>query len=53
LSLENSESQMMWAGEQWLGYGKIAHPDEFKKRLSAVTAGQLRAGGAGFFRPGE
>src|SRR5580700_4307509 len=37
LGLENSENQMMWAGEQWLGYGKIVHPDEFKKRLSAVT----------------
>ena len=22
LSLENSENQMMWVGEQWLGYGK-------------------------------
>jgi predicted Zn-dependent peptidase len=53
LSLENSESQMMWAGEQWLGYGKIAHPDEFKKRLSAVTAGQLRAAARDFFRPGR
>jgi predicted Zn-dependent peptidase len=53
LSLENSESQMMWAGEQWLGYGKIAHPDEFKKRLSAVTAGQLRSAAQDFFRPGR
>jgi predicted Zn-dependent peptidase len=51
LSLENSENQMMWAGEQWLGYGKIGHPDEFKKRLSAVTAGQVRAVARDFFRP--
>ena len=51
LSLENSENQMMWAGEQWLAYGKIGHPDEFKKRLSAVTAGQVRAAARDFFRP--
>jgi predicted Zn-dependent peptidase len=51
LGLENSENQMMWAGEQWLGYGKIVHPDEFKKRLSAVTPGQVRAAAREFFRP--
>jgi predicted Zn-dependent peptidase len=51
LSLENSENQMMWAGEQWLGYGKIIHPDEFKKRLGAVTAWQVRASARDFFQP--
>jgi predicted Zn-dependent peptidase len=51
LGLENSENQMMWAGEQWLGYGKITHPDEFKKRLTAVTAGQVRATARDFLRP--
>jgi predicted Zn-dependent peptidase len=51
LSLENSENQMMWAGEQWLGYGAIGHPDEFKKRLGAVRAGQVRAVARDFFRP--
>jgi predicted Zn-dependent peptidase len=51
LSLENSENQMMWAGEQWLGYGKIVHPDDFKKRLGEVTAGQVRAAARDFFRP--
>ncbi|HEY3860249.1 MAG TPA: pitrilysin family protein [Verrucomicrobiae bacterium] len=51
LSLENSENQMMWAGEQWLNYGKINHPDEFKKRLSAVAARQVRAAARDFFRP--
>jgi predicted Zn-dependent peptidase len=51
LSLENSENQMMWAGEQWLGYGKIGHPDELKNRLTAVTAGQVRAVARDFFRP--
>ena len=51
LSLENSENQMMWAGEQWLGYGKIMRPDEFKRRLSAVTASQVRAVARELFRP--
>jgi predicted Zn-dependent peptidase len=51
LSLENSENQMMWAAEQWLGYGKIGHPDELKSRLTAVTAGQVRAVARDFFRP--
>ena len=51
LSLENSENQMMWAGEQWLGYGKIAHPDEFKRRLGAVTARDVRSAAQDFFRP--
>jgi predicted Zn-dependent peptidase len=51
LSLENSENQMMWAGEQWLGYGKIIHPDEFKKRLGAVTARQVCAAARDFFQP--
>jgi predicted Zn-dependent peptidase len=53
LSLENSENQMMWAGEQWLSYGKIIHPDEFKKRLGAVTAGQVRSAAEEFFQPGR
>jgi predicted Zn-dependent peptidase len=51
LGLENSENQMMWAGEQWLGYGKIKHPDEFKKSLSTVTSVQVRAVARDFFRP--
>ncbi len=51
LGLENSENQMMWAGEQWLGYGKIHHPDEVKRGLSEVTAGQIRSAARDFFRP--
>jgi predicted Zn-dependent peptidase len=51
LSLEGSENQMMWAGEQWLGYGKIYPPDEVKKRLSEVPAGKIRAAAREFFRP--
>jgi predicted Zn-dependent peptidase len=51
LSLENSENQMMWAGEQWLGYGKILKPDEVKKRLAEVNAAKVRAAARQFFRP--
>jgi predicted Zn-dependent peptidase len=42
---------MMWAGEQWLGYGKIVKPDEFKKRLSEVNPTAIRAAARRFFRP--
>ncbi|HEY3853243.1 MAG TPA: pitrilysin family protein [Verrucomicrobiae bacterium] len=51
LSLENSENQMMWAGEQWLGYGRITKPEVFKKRLSKVTPSEVRAAAKNFFRP--
>jgi predicted Zn-dependent peptidase len=51
LSLESSENQMMWVGEQWLGYGKISPPDEVKRRLSEVPAGRVRAAAREFFRP--
>ncbi len=51
LSLENTESQMMWLGEQLLGYGKIVPAHEIKSRLTQVTAGQIRAVARDFFRP--
>ena len=51
LSLENTESQMMWLGEQLLGYGKIVPAREIKARLARVTAGEIRAAARDFFRP--
>lgn len=51
LSLENSENQMMWVGEQWLNYRKTIHPDELKRRLNEVTASQVRAAAREFFVP--
>ncbi|HEY3914456.1 MAG TPA: pitrilysin family protein [Verrucomicrobiae bacterium] len=51
LSLENSENQMMWVGEQWLNYGKIFKPDEVKKRLSEVSTTKVQAAARQFFRP--
>ncbi|MBM3840067.1 MAG: insulinase family protein [Verrucomicrobia bacterium] len=51
LSLENTENQMMWLAEQFLGDGKILSPAEIKQRLSTVTANEVRAAARDFFRP--
>jgi predicted Zn-dependent peptidase len=51
LSLESTDNQMNWLGEQLLGYGRIFRPAEVKRRLREVTAGQIRAAARDFFRP--
>jgi predicted Zn-dependent peptidase len=51
IGLESTENQMTWLGEQLLAYGKIVSPAESKKRLSKVTAHQVRAVARQFFRP--
>jgi predicted Zn-dependent peptidase len=51
LSMENTENQMTWLGEQYLGYGNIVSPDEFKARISKVTPRDIRAVARDFFRP--
>lgn len=51
LSLEGTENQMMWLGEQLLSYGKIILPSEIRQRLGEVTAAQIRAVARDFFRP--
>jgi len=51
LSLESTENQMMWLGEQFLGYGKIITPAQVKQRVSEVTAGEIRKVARDFFRP--
>src|SRR5258707_613116 len=51
LSLESTENQMMWLGDQLIGYGKIIRPAQIKERLGEVTAGQIRAVGREFLRP--
>jgi len=53
LSLESAENQMMWLGEQWLGYGKIYEPDIVKQRLNEVRAGHIRAAARQFIRPDQ
>jgi len=49
LSLEGTENQMMWVGEQWLAYNSILSPAAAKRQLSSVTAGQVRAVARDFF----
>jgi predicted Zn-dependent peptidase len=51
LSLESTDSQMNWLGEQLLGYGRVFRPGEVKRRLREVTAGDIRAAARDFFRP--
>jgi predicted Zn-dependent peptidase len=51
LSLENTESQMMWIGEQLLGYGKVLSPKEVKEHLAEVKPGQIRAVARELLRP--
>ncbi|MDB6020280.1 MAG: Peptidase domain protein, partial [Pedosphaera sp.] len=51
LSLESTDSQMMWLGEQLIGYEKILGPEEIKQRISEVKASEIRAVARDFFRP--
>jgi predicted Zn-dependent peptidase len=51
LTLEGTENQMNFVGEQVLGYGRITPPGVTQKRLAAVTASQIRSVAADFFRP--
>jgi predicted Zn-dependent peptidase len=53
LSLESTESQMMWVGEQWLGYGKIIQPESVKQRWNEVGAAEVRAAAREFIRPDQ
>ena len=51
LSLESTDSQMMWLGEQLVGYGKIVSPEDIKQRITEVTPAEIRAAARDFFRP--
>ena len=51
LSLESTENQMMWLGDQLIGYGRIIAPTEIKKRLIQVRASEVRRVAQAFFRP--
>jgi len=50
LSLESTENQMMWLGEQLVGFGRIFEPTEIRQRLAQVTPAQIRAVARDFFR---
>jgi predicted Zn-dependent peptidase len=49
--MENTENQMMWLGEQYLGYGKIESPIKLKSDLARVTASEVRSAACDFFQP--
>jgi predicted Zn-dependent peptidase len=49
LSLEGTESQMMWLGEQLLGHGKITPPAQIKRSIARVTPGEIRRVANEFF----
>ena len=52
LSLESTDNQMNWLGEQLLGYGRIFAPGlKSSGACGEVTAGEIRAGARDFFRP--
>ncbi len=51
LSLENTEHQMMWLGEQLTGYGRTFSPAAVKRRLVRVTSAEVQTAARDFFRP--
>jgi predicted Zn-dependent peptidase len=51
VNLEGTEYQMNWLGEQLLGYDRTFAPAQVKRRLAAVTAGEIRAAARDLFRP--
>lgn len=51
LSLEGTENQMNWVGEQLLAYGRVIPPAETKRRIAEVKSGEVRAAAREFFRP--
>jgi predicted Zn-dependent peptidase len=51
LGLESTTNQMMWMGEQILGYGKIIPAERIKDRLAEVGPAQIRAAAREYFRP--
>jgi predicted Zn-dependent peptidase len=51
LSLESTENQMNWVGEQLLAYGKVIPPKDAKQRIAEVKPAQVRAVAREFFKP--
>lgn len=51
LTLESTENQMNFVGEQVLGYGRLTAPELTKRRLAAVTATQIRLVAQTYFQP--
>lgn len=53
LSLENTEHQMMWAGENMLAYGTAVSPGTIKDSLGAVTLAEIRNVAKDFLQPSQ
>jgi predicted Zn-dependent peptidase len=51
LSLESTDNQMNWLGEQLLGFGRIFRPAEIKEKLRRLTPRQIQSAADVFFRP--
>jgi len=51
LSLEGTENQMNWVGEQLLGYGSVHAPSLYKRKLGTVKPTDIRAVAREFLRP--
>lgn len=51
LSLESTESQMNWVGEQWLGFAQIFSAQTVKQRIARVRASDVTAAARDFLRP--
>ena len=51
LSLESTDNQMNWVGEQLLGFGRVMRPTHVKRHLREVTPAEIRAVACDFFRP--
>jgi len=51
LSLESTDNQMNWLGEQLLGFGRIFRPGEIKQKLRRLTPRQIQSAADVFFRP--
>lgn len=53
IALENTASQMMWAGECLLSFGEVIDPEFVHRRLAAVAPGEVQAMAARLFRTGR
>jgi predicted Zn-dependent peptidase len=50
LSLESTENQMMWLGEQLIGHGRILDPNAIKKHIAEVRPADIRSVARDLFR---
>jgi predicted Zn-dependent peptidase len=51
LGQESADSQMNWVGEQLLGYDKVLPSAQVKRRLTLVSAAEIRAVACDFLQP--